>query len=125
MCVPEDFEAPLTRHTSPRLHPKLCVILLLSLQDRCYDIKYIKHAFLHAASLLDNRQRCTFDFALFLLRSAPINRFFNSKEYCVWKNNFGDNLLMKKTDLDAVETFFGPMETIWNIPLFQITKLSH
>lgn len=34
---------------------------------------------------------------------SPINRFFNSKEYRVWKNDFGDNLLMKKTDLDAVE----------------------
>lgn len=35
--------------------------------------------------------------------ASPINRFFNSKEYRVWKNNFGDDLLMKKTDLDAVE----------------------
>ncbi|CAO3691292.1 unnamed protein product [Rhizopus microsporus] len=35
--------------------------------------------------------------------ASPINRFFNSKEHRVWKNDFGDDLLMKKTDLDAVE----------------------
>ncbi|KAG2201559.1 hypothetical protein INT47_007436 [Mucor saturninus] len=34
---------------------------------------------------------------------SPINRFFKSSEYRVWKNNFGDDLLMKKTDLNAVE----------------------
>ncbi|RCH88292.1 hypothetical protein CU098_007295 [Rhizopus stolonifer] len=170
---------------------KYCTFIV---QERYYDKKYLKHVFLHAASLhtiaLDDRQKCTFDFALFLLRSAnmnkkvtfivperferkfkciveedemdhvtikisgeeqliditkivtpeavrtqaeraknilkrdyylankktivmkdnlshmvasPINRFFNSKEYHVWKNDFGDDLLMKKTDLDAVE----------------------
>ncbi|ORE13437.1 hypothetical protein BCV71DRAFT_278083 [Rhizopus microsporus] len=165
-------------------------ITALQLRKYCAFI----HIFLHASSLhtitLDNRQKCTFDFALFLLRSAnmnkkvtfivperferrfkciveedemdhvtirisgdeqlidiakivtpeavrtqaeraktilkrdyylankeaivmkdnlshmiasPINRFFNSKEHRVWKNDFGDDLLMKKTDLDAVE----------------------
>jgi hypothetical protein len=37
----------------------------------------MKHVFLHAASLhtitLDNRQKCTFNFALFLLQSANTN----------------------------------------------------
>lgn len=172
---------------------KYCAFII---QDQYYDKKYIKHVFLHAASLhtitLDSRQKCTFDFILFLLRSAnmmnkkkvtfivperferkfkciveedgmdhvtikisgdeqpidiakivtpeavrtqveraknilkrdyylanketivikdslshmiasPINRLFNSKEYRVWKNYFGDDSLMKKTDLDALE----------------------
>ncbi|KAI7880262.1 uncharacterized protein EV154DRAFT_46062 [Mucor mucedo] len=34
--------------------------------------------------------------------ASPINRFFNSREYRVRKNDFGDDLLMKKTDLNAV-----------------------
>lgn len=43
--------------------------------------------------------------------ASPINRFFNSKEYRVWKNDFGDDLLMKKTDLDAVEAQESLMST--------------
>jgi hypothetical protein len=35
--------------------------------------------------------------------ASHINRFFNSKKYRVWKNDFGDDLLMKKINLDAVE----------------------
>lgn len=35
--------------------------------------------------------------------ASPINRFFNSKEYFLWKNDFGGDSLMKKTDLNAVE----------------------
>ncbi|CAO3686586.1 unnamed protein product [Rhizopus stolonifer] len=35
--------------------------------------------------------------------ASPISRFFNSKEYHVWKNDFGDDFLMKKSDLDAAE----------------------
>jgi hypothetical protein len=50
---------------------KYCAFIV---QDRYYDKKYMKHVFLHAASLhtitLDNRQKCTFDFALFILQSA-------------------------------------------------------
>ncbi|KAI7898408.1 uncharacterized protein BX663DRAFT_582056 [Cokeromyces recurvatus] len=35
--------------------------------------------------------------------TSPISRFFNSKEDLAWKNDFGGDLLMKKTDLNAEE----------------------
>ncbi|KAI9483612.1 MAG: hypothetical protein EXX96DRAFT_606591 [Benjaminiella poitrasii] len=127
---------------------KYCAIII---QGHYYAKKYLKHVFLHAASLhtitLDNRQKCTFNFALFLLQSTNMNKKvifivperFERKFKCIveedemdhvtikihgdehlidiakittpeavrtqveHKNDFGDDLLMKKTDLDAVE----------------------
>ena len=35
--------------------------------------------------------------------APPINRFYNSKEYRIWKNDFCYDLLMKKTYLNEVE----------------------
>lgn len=44
------------------------------MQDRYYGKKYMNHDFLHAINLhtitLENRQKCTFDFSLFLLQSV-------------------------------------------------------
>lgn len=49
-----------------------------------------------------------------LSKSPFVNIFFNAKQYHIWNNNFGDDVLMKKTDLDAVEASniiykYGPM----------------
>jgi hypothetical protein len=58
---------------------------------------------LKRAYYLANKETAVMKDNLSHMIASPINRFFNAKEYHVWKNDFGDNLLMKKTDLDAVE----------------------
>ncbi|KAI9024375.1 hypothetical protein CLU79DRAFT_803844 [Phycomyces nitens] len=52
---------------------------------------------------LTNKESVVMKDSLSHMIASPINRFFNSKKYRVWKNDFGDDLLMKKTNLDAVE----------------------
>ncbi|KAG2209867.1 hypothetical protein INT46_001004 [Mucor plumbeus] len=83
---------------------KYCAFIV---KDRYYDKKYMKHVFLYAASLhtiaLDNRQKCTFDFALFLLRSANMNKKvtfivperFERKFKCIVEEDEMDHVTIK------------------------------
>lgn len=52
---------------------------------------------------LANKETVVMKDSLSHMIASPINRFFNSKEYFPWKNDFGGDSLMKKTDLNAVE----------------------
>ncbi|CAO3698431.1 unnamed protein product [Rhizopus stolonifer] len=58
---------------------------------------------LKRAYYLANKETAAMKDNLSHIIASPINRFFNFKEYRVWKNDFGNDLLMKKTDLNAAE----------------------
>ncbi|KAI9483568.1 MAG: hypothetical protein EXX96DRAFT_558672 [Benjaminiella poitrasii] len=83
---------------------KYCAIII---QGHYYAKKYLKHVFLHAASLhtitLDNRQKCTFNFALFLLQSTNMNKKvifivperFERKFKCIVEEDEMDHVTIK------------------------------
>lgn len=76
----------------------------LSLQKQLEHKLNVKKSILKRDYYLANKENIVMKDNLSYMTASPINRFFNSKEYRVWKNDFGDDLLMKKTDdLDAVE----------------------